>query len=459
MSVRRSLLVLTFLTFGLPLAVFGWQANRLQSVQGSSRNLQYYTVQLGDLNLAVTAIGTVEARMVANLSFTRPGQVVEVLVQPGDVVSEGEVLARLASEREQIAYEQAVLSLQLAELQKQQLLEPVDEADIRIAEANVNSAWGAYLGLQNAVAPEDIEAAQIQYERAQAAYQAAVDARTNADGGQTEQAYQLLDAQVGAASFNMEIARLQLEGLQNGNQGALNVAYARVLQAQRELERVQAGPTQAEIDRADLAIQQAQVTVDEAQKALDQLTLTAPFDGVVTTVNAEVGVFSAPGIPVIELTDLSSLYVEAQVDEIDVRQVREGMPAQVVFDALPGVELQAVLDQIALVGTNDTGIVSYDVEVTLNERDPRARVGMTAEASVIVEQRQDVILVPNQYIRLDRNTGQAFVNVTRADGSIEEIEVTLGLQGQDSSEVVDGLRVGDVIAIDLSSDSISFLGR
>jgi HlyD family secretion protein len=458
MSVRRSLLVLTFLTFGLPLAVFGWQANRLQSVQGSSRNLQYYTVQLGDLNLAVTAIGTVEARMVANLSFTRPGQVVEVLVQPGDVVSEGEVLARLASEREQIAYEQAVLSLQLAELQKQQLLEPVDEADIRIAEANVNSAWGAYLGLQNAVAPEDIEAAQIQYERAQAAYQAAVDARTNADGGQTEQAYQLLDAQVGAASFNMEIARLQLEGLQNGNQGALNVAYARVLQAQRELERVQAGPTQAEIDRADLAIQQAQVTVDEAQKALDQLTLTAPFDGVVTTVNAEVGVFSAPGIPVIELTDLSSLYVEAQVDEIDVRQVREGMPAQVVFDALPGVELQAVLDQIALVGTNDTGIVSYDVEVTLNERDPRARVGMTAEASVIVEQRQDVILVPNQYIRLDRNTGQAFVNVTRADGSIEEIEVTLGLQGQDSSEVVDGLRVGDVIAIDLSSDSISFLG-
>src|SRR5690606_35612070 len=156
--------------------------------------------------------------------------------------------------------------------------------------------------------------------------------------GQTEQAYQLLDAQVGAASFNMEIARLQLEGLQNGNQGALNVAYARVLQAQRELERVQAGPTQAEIDRADLAIQQAQVTADEAQKSLEQLTLTPPFDGVVTPVNAEVGVFSAPGTPVIELTDLSSLYVEAQVDEIDVRQVREGMPAQVVFDALPGVE-------------------------------------------------------------------------------------------------------------------------
>lgn len=458
MSVRRSLVVLAFLTVAIPFVAFGWRANQIQSASASDANLQYYTVQLGNLDVVVTAIGTIEAQAVANLSFTQAGRVVELLVQPGDSVKAGDVLARQGIEREQIAYDSALLSLQLAELQKQQLLEPTDDSQIRIAEANVDSAWGAYLGIQNAVAPEDIEAAQIQYDRAQAAYQAAADARTNADGGQTDQAYQLLDAQVGAASFNVEIARLQLEGLQDGNGGALNAAYARVLQAQRELERAQAGPVQADIDRTDIAIQQAQAGVDQAQLGLDRKSIVAPFDGVVTTVNIDVGTMGSPALPAIEIADLSSLYVNAQVDEIDIRQVREGMPAEVRLDALSDLQLPALLTQIALVGTNDTGIVSYNVQMTLENADPRARVGMTAEASVIVENRDQVLVVPNQYIRLDRNTNEAFVNLVQVDGTLQEVEITLGLQGQDSSEVVSGINTGDVIAVDLSSDAISFLG-
>ncbi len=459
MSVRRTLVVLALVSLALPFTVFSWRARQMQQAE-TNRNLQYHVVGLGSLDVTVPAIGTIEARAVASLSFTRPGRVVEVLVEPGDGVKNGDALARLVSQTEEITYDQALLSLQLAQLQKQDLLDPTDESAIRIAEANLNSAWGAYSGVQNAIQPEDIRAAEIQYQQARDFYQAAIDARARAAGGQPDQAYQLLDAQVGASSFNAEIARLQLEALQNGTgtEGAANAAYARVVQAQRELERVKAGPTQAEIDRADLAIQQAQAQVDLALLALEKMTLAAPFDGVISAVNIEAGGLSTPGLPALELTDVSGLHVSAQIDEIDIRQVRTGMPTRIQLDALADVSLPGFLEQIALVGTNDNGIISYDVVVAFNALDPRARVGMTAEAAVIVEERVDVLIVPNIYIRLDRERGQAFVNLLNTDGVLEEVEVRLGLQGQDNSEIVSGLKQGDIVAVDLGSDSLSFLG-
>ena len=83
---------------------------------------------------------------------------------------------------------------------------------------------------------------------------------------------------------------------------------------------------------------------------------------------------------------------------------------------------------------------------------------MTAEASVVVEEHKDVLVVPNQFIRLDRRNDQAFVNVVKEDGTLEEKEISLGLQGQDTSEVVSGLNSGDVIALDLSGGTFSLFG-
>jgi len=72
--------------------------------------------------------------------------------------------------------------------------------------------------------------------------------------------------------------------------------------------------------------------------------------------------------------------------------------------------------------------------------------------------KRDVLIVPNLYIRLDRELDKAFVNSVQPDGKLAEVEVKLGLQGQDSSEIVSGLNPGDVIAVDLSSDRISIFG-
>jgi hypothetical protein len=69
-----------------------------------------------------------------------------------------------------------------------------------------------------------------------------------------------------------------------------------------------------------------------------------------------------------------------------------------------------------------------------------------------------VLVVPNQYIRLDRQENQAYINRVTADGTLQEIPVTLGLQGQDQSEITAGLDEGDVIGIDLSADQLLVFG-
>lgn len=453
MSVRRSLIVLTVLVLVLPTIAFSLRANQINRANRAAPNLQFYTVERGTLENTVSALGTIEAEAVARLSFTAPGRVAEVLVKPGDYVLAGDVLVRQADVSQRNAYEQALLALQTAQLRQEQLLQPVDEAQVRIAEANLNSALGAYAAVQNAVSADQLRAAELRVEQARQAKEDAIRARTTASGGQPDEYYSILDAQVGAASFNEEIARLQLESLRTSNRDQLAVAGARVAQAQRELERVKAGPTQAELDRAAIAIRQAEAQVQQAERALARTALTAPFDGVVSLVNAEVGALTAPGTPVVEIVDVTPLRLNVQIDEVDVRQVSEGMPVRVQLDALPGVRFPAAVAQIALVGRNDNGIISYEARLQFDPDDPRVRVGMTADAAILVEERRDVLIVPNQYIRLDRQTGQAFVNLVLSDGSLEEIAIELGLRGQDASEVLAGLEVGDVIAVALQGAS------
>lgn len=455
MSVRRSLLVLALLTLLLPIAVFsiqGQQTNIQQTTSVNPDDLQPYTVTTGRVESVVSAIGSIKADQIVNLSFRVPGSVREVLVQTGDYMFAGEPLVQLDDTNQRIALDQASLTLDRAQIELDNLLSPVSEDDIRIAQANVDAAWGQYLSVENAVTPEDIRSAELAYEQAQ-------EQQRIAEENAGLPSNNLPTAQAGAASFNTEIARLQLEDLRTANIPQLNAAYANVVVAQREFDRVQAGPSPFQIDAAALTVRQAESQLRRSEVNLNRTTLRAPIDGLISNVTTEVGGLVAPGVTVIEMTDTSPLRLTVQVDEIDVRFLSAGIPARITLDALPGVSISATIERVSLLGTNNEGIVSYDVDVTLGEvADPRVRVGMTAEASIVVESREDVLIVPNFYIRLNRLSGQAFVNVLRPDGTIDEVEVVLGLQGRDNSEITSGLVAGDVVVIDPNDERFDFFG-
>lgn len=460
MSVRRSLIVLLLIMIAAPMAVFTLSARsaRAERQQQLDRlaSLQRYSMATGSVDSIVSAIGTIAADQSLQLSFLTAGRVRGVLVQAGDYVYAGDALIQLEDDTQRIAYEQALLALENAQLQLADIQAPPTEDELEIAQAGVDSAWGAYLSVQNAVTDEDIRAAELAYQQAYAAYEGLKAARDQAPGGYGGPAYNQLDAQTGAASFQAEIARLQLEQLKTRTGPQANAAYARILQAEKELERLQAGPTQVEIDSAQLSVDRAQAQVDRAASTLSRLTLTAPIDGVIAQVSAEVGGIVTPGLSVVEVTDITPLRLTVQVDEVDIRLIEEGMSAFVELDALQDVVLPAVIEKIALSGQPLNGIVNYDVSFTIDVDDPRVRVGMTAEANIVIDRRENVLVLPNVYIR--REGARAFVNVLNPDNSISEVEITLGLQGRDVSEVITGLDMGDTVVIDFAEDRFSIFG-
>jgi HlyD family secretion protein len=459
MSVRRSLGVLFLVIVLLPLVVFTTQ-NRPsnQSNAEQLRNLQVYEVQRGTVALSVSAIGRIEADQSVELSFLAPGEVQEVLVERDDYVLAGDPLVRLDNTNQRIAYEQALLAVDQSELQLQDLL-TVDDSQIRLAEAAVDAAWGTYLSAEQSISDEDISAAELAYQQAQEGVEAARIERDRIGGqfGGDSTEWESANARLGEATFQAEIARLQAQQLRTANQPQLNAAYAGVIQAQRELDRVQAGPADLDIDNSETAIIQAENQLERAETSLNRTTLEAPFDGVISALNTEVGGLVAPGVTVVELTDISPLRLTVQVDEIDIDLVEVNQPVRVVLDALPDTTFPATVTDIAPLGTPSGGIVTYDVGVALDVNDPRVRVGMTAEATIVIDEETDVLSVPNLYIRRQRGE-QASVTVLTEDNTLEEVEVTLGIQGRESSEITDGLDPGDLVAVSLGG-GLNILGE
>lgn len=452
MSVRRALFILAALTLLLPVIVTVVSANQAASEQGARQasiaSLETVVVARGRVDQTVSAPGQIAADEVTDLSFMIPGRVEEVYVMAGDAVQAGDPLVMLDNEAERIAYSAALLSLEIVHLRYDDTA-VVDEDEIRIAEAGVQAAWGAYQGVDDRVTDDDIRAAELRYQEAQAALLAAEEARRVASIDSNGLA--LLDARIGEASFDLEIARLQLEELQTANQGELGAAYANVRRAQQNLEQVLAGASPYELERARVQIEQTLVDLEQAERDFNNTILVAPFDGIVSRLDVERGQVIVTGQPIVQMTDITPLHFEGDIDEVDVSLVEEGFAASVEIDPLDDVRLPGELTDIAPQGESRSGIVNYDIDVSLTEDLPELRPGMTAEAFIIIDSREDVLAVPNTFIRRDRtDSTRGTVSMLNSDGTLREVEVQLGLRGDDVTEVISGLAEGDRIVRDLS---------
>jgi HlyD family secretion protein len=335
-----------------------------------------------------------------DLSFNTNGLINEVLVQEGDIVTEGQVVARL-SNLEQIeasiaAAELDVLNAQqsLDELYKNAPVEAaealkeladtpvevtdaerqlegltkgeVSQADIDIAKANVafaekkkDDAWKVYEPYANKPEESLIRANLLtKYSEAQKEYEAAVRKLNQLEGTASE-------AKIAQAEADLALARVKYEN------------------AQRRYEILKNGPEPDQVALANAQLTNAEAQLASAQAALNDMELKAPFSGTIVSSDLVKGQYVAPGVPVVKVADFSDWQVETtNLTELNIVYLQEGNRALIVFDALPDLQLPGTLTRIQSLGENLQGDIVYKAVFNLDQIDERLKWNMTCSADI-----------------------------------------------------------------------------
>ncbi len=473
MRQRTVLLILLVLV-----AAAGWLGYRrfgpAQAAEGPSPAYEIVQVTRGSISSTVSATGSIEPEAQVSLSFRSPGRVAQVLVTVGQAVEEGQLLASLDVTDLELALEQADISLQIRRAQLAKLEKPPSEEDIAaaqaavmVAQASVASAEAALESAQAAyrqllagpteaelkVKEAAVRQAEANLRQAQAAYD---QVKHLPNVGALPQAAQLEQATI---AYESALAQFELatqppteaqiaQALAQIAQAELSLQQARsnLLQAQNTLDRLLEGPSEEDLEIARAQVRQAELSRRQAQISLENAQLRAPFDGVVSLVNIRQGELYSGGLPAIRLTDLDRFHMTVLVDEIDVRQVQVGQPVRLSLDALPDLELTGQVTQISPTAVEVGGAIAYEVEIVPDPTDAPLRAGMSATAIIVTAEVDNVLLVPNRYIQLDRESGRAFVHKL-VDGQPVLQEIRIGLRNDRYSQVLAGLDEGDELAL------------
>jgi HlyD family secretion protein len=246
----------------------------------------------------------------------------------------------------------------------------------------------------------------------------------------------LVDYAVAVANYNLAAA--------NVNDTSVQSAAAQVKQAQASLDSLKNTPAPEDVQAAELSLKTAQISLEQAKSNLRKSQIVAPFDGVVADVNVQVGQMSSANAQPIILVDRSRLESQVNISETDLPRIKVGEKVQVTFDALSGQTFGGQVVKVPLVGAVTQGVVNYPVVIALDQADRQIRPGMTANVTIVVEQRDNILLVPNRAVKIVNR--QRVVTVVR-DGAPTQVNVTLGMTGDSQSEVVSGLNEGDVVVV------------
>ncbi len=298
------------------------------------------------------------------------------------------------------------------------------------------------------------------------------------------------EANLVSARANVERSRAALADARQKHERARQLAAASLL-PESDLETAKANDesARAQLRASEAAVSQAVAAVNQARVDRDHTVIRAPIDGVVVGRNVDVGQTVAASLqaPVLFViaNDLGQVQLKARISEADVGRVRTDQEVSFRVDAYPEDTFRGRVAQVRLQPTIEQNVVTYDAIVRAENPQHRLLPGMTATVSVIVERREDVLVVPSAALRFrpeggaeerrgpraaaagragpgpsrgggpgdtrpstdggrPRPSGLVFVLV---DGLTQGRRVSLGLSDGQVSEVRDGLGDGDVVVV------------
>lgn len=458
--------------------------------------------ELGSIEETVSSTGSVSTEWKATLAFEASGPIAYVLVEEGQQIEAGQVLARLDTGSLDWQVARAEAALETAQARLVQAQQPPGEDEIASAQAALDSALSSYERVSAGATAEDLGSARAALDSARASYRAVKDGPSQAELAAAQAAVNSARASVQQAqaaydrvknradiemlpeSLNLQNATIELERAQaNYNALAnrplasdlaaakaqvtqaeaqlaqllelpldseLSAAGAQIAQAEAQLTQLREGPRaediavfQGQVEEAALALAQARAQADETQ-------VTAPFAGTVLEALVAEGEWATPGAPAIVMAATDSLILNANVDEVDVAKLAEGQAVNLFFDALEGQQTEAVSGQIARIApaaSNVGGAVAYGVEISFRPGERPIRLGMTADVDIVVARADEALLVPNRAITADRAAGRYYVDLPGVDGATERREVRVGIRNESQTQILEGLDEGTELVL------------
>jgi HlyD family secretion protein len=452
-NMRRWITIVIVLVIAVG-AFLGFRTFRERQNQELEENLETIEATRGILIATIGASGTVRANQSGSVAFQTSGIVEDVYVQLGDEVRQGEVLATLEkeslstqiilAEADLVSAKKALEDLwdtdqqrAMAQLKLAQARDALEDAEYKwYVQQEGNRASGETIAATKAnlvLAEKEVEKAEDEY---------------NKYSGRSED-----DPLRALARSNLAAARQKRDSiLRNLNwylgyptdtdqailDAELEVARANLREAELELEKLENGP-----DPDDVAAAEARITAAEATLAL--VNIKMPFSGTITAVDIKSGDSVSPGQPVIQLADLSRLFVEVDISEVDINRVRVGQEVRITFDADLEREYKGEIVEVGLIGNNLQGVVNFKVTVEMLDADQAVRPGLTAAVNIVVSEVENALLVPNRAVRV--RDGERVVYVSR-NGGLDRVPIELGASSELYSEVINGeLKEGDLIVL------------
>ncbi len=372
---------------------------------------QLIEVVRGNLTVSVSGSGNIVVADEARLTFGSGGKIDKIYVDEGDEVSKGDILAKLDTDYLELALTQAQVALAGQE--------------VAVSQAEIN-----------------VKNAEIILEKAEDAWLDTVSAGTT-----VRRFEERLEWYLENDPEEVERIRQIEEDLEKAWNDFFRVASDSADARQVVTKEMELELAKQFVEQMKHALQQFQQALEQAQKNLSEATIIAPFDSVIAIVYADEGDSVPAMTTIVYLIDLTSMELEVEVDEIDIAEVERGQKAIIEVDALPALQLGGEVKSISTLSIEAGGLVIYKVTISFDApQGYNLKIGMSAIADIIFEERSNVLLVPDRAISQD-SQGNPIVKVM-VDEEIEERSVVLGLSDGFDTEIVDGLNEGDVVVIE-----------
>lgn len=440
-----------------------WYQRIRSAAQPATETMRTARVERGTLTASVTASGTLRPYAQVEVRSRSTGTVVDVKVQEGDSVTNGQLLAVIDDSDARSDYKTAQAQLSASQAR-------LEQAEQQLAASRAQNAAGvaqSEKALRTAEARLAVVLAGSRSEAIEQAQAALVQAQLSADLTRRE-----MERTRNLFSQGL-ISRQSVDQAQNQHE----VALAQVRSAQAKLNELQAGSTpqdvavaQAQVREAESALATArarrteegalvaavaaaradllakQAAAAQAMERLGEARVSAPIDGIVASLGVQIGQtviggVSAGGTLLMTLADTRVMQAEFTVDESDIAQIRTGIPVRVTVDALPGQTFNGKVSRIAPQATVTQNVTQFNVIATLETPSASLRLGMSADGEFIIAERRDVLLVPSEAVS---GKDAKVVNLVQG-GTLAPIVVKVGATDGRKVEIIQGLEEGQTI--------------